>query len=130
MSNKALFDLATTLNRRKVEVEEWKSEIECIYIREMTALEMEKFTTKTYKMKKGVMQAKPMEAMWAILAICAVQQDGEPLFTLVEWKNIPGSMVLRLGMIAFEVNDLDDESTIKKAAEDLKKVQNGNLSTS
>lgn len=130
MDNKQLLTIALDLDRREVIVKEWKN-YTC-YIRELTALEMDKFSDVTYELKDGILQAKPIDAMVNILSFCLIGEDDKTLFTIKQLQRMSAATVLELGLIAFEVNNLDNISldsnkALKEAADNLK---NGSSDTS
>lgn len=113
---------ALNLNRTVHFVEDWN---ESVYLQELTGKQLADFSEETYEVVDGLPQAKPIDAMINILYYSLVDEDGERLFTKRELKSISGTILLELGTIAFEVNDISNDKNVNEAKAELVKNVEG-----
>lgn len=132
MDKRSFVSLALTLKRKAVVMKDWENST--VYIRELTALEMNKVSDLAYEMKDGVLQADPLEEMIVILSFCLVDKNDKILFTKKELERMSATHIIELGLVANEINNLesivDSNEALKKAADNLKKVRSGTSTSS
>jgi hypothetical protein len=107
MLTKAEILKAAKLRHEDVEVKEWGGTVR---ISEMTAGAYDKYQRSLYKVKGSKVEQDLTDMTTSYLQACIVDDDGNPLFTLDEIKQLPAKPITRLYDIAQKVNGDNVES--------------------
>lgn len=101
---------ADDLKRETVSVPEWGGDV---IVQEMTAKARLEWSTAAYTVEKGKTAANPETFMAALLVVCCVGEDGEPLFSSEDMPALArksGAAVERVAGVAMRLNGMSAKS--------------------